>query len=215
MFIGIAPLPHTQQEALIDSYFEAAGTKTTKSGKTRDLKRCLICTKKKPGKALARKSDGLVTVHGQHNLREHLERHDVVFGAKKQQQEEEQKRPPLTGGQTPITNYTRMTPREQEAVTQAIVLMCALDNRPLSIVDGRGFQLLVDVATGKRYKMPSRWTITRKCTSMADQARDGTRTIIKVDADAGATFTLSFDAWKDKYVDLCCWLTGSSDASGI
>lgn len=164
---------------------------------------CLVCKgKKKEGKPLTRKSDGMVLVHGKTKLKQHLERHGIVFGGAK----EEAQVPTAAAGQTRITHFTRMSPREQEEITQAIVLMCALDNRPFAIVEGRGFRYLLEKITGKRYNIPSRSTLTRKCTSMADQARGHTRTTIKVDAAAGATFTLSFDAWKDKYVDY--WLVG-------
>lgn len=60
-------------------------------------------------------------------------------------------------------------------------------------------RLILAYLCSARYTVPFRWTIKRKCVSMAEQAREATRTTIKADAEGGATFTMSFDAWKDRY----------------
>lgn len=169
--------------------------------------KCKICAGKMAGKALERKTDGCVSFHHRGNLRRHLEKHGMVFkkngGAsadQQQQQQQQNQASRVDATQSKITHFTSFTAQQAEELTQAIVLMCALDNRPFSIVEGRGFRLLLDKATGRRYVIPSRWTIARKCTSMAEQARAATRAVINVDTDDGATFTASFDAWKDRCV---------------
>lgn len=175
---------------------------TTKKGNTLPTKICKICTRQmNKGKPLDRKTDGKVTMHTRGNLSRHLKKHGVVFGKQPEQPQQPLKlKVKDDAGQSKITQFARFSERQQEEVTQAIVLMCATDNRPFAIVDGRGFRMLLDKATGQRYDIPSRRTIARKCTTMAEQARATTRAVMKEDLDGGATFTMSFDAWKDRCV---------------
>ena len=191
----------TPQVAFINSHFEDGGVSKTKRGTTVAKKVCKVCTGKMPGKPMKRKHDGRVKGHSIFNLRRHLGKHGIVYGGGAQAGAEQQ-RPAVKkeGAQCKITEYGVFTPQQQEEVTQAIVLFCALDNRPHAVVEGRGFKLLMSKATRNRYNVPSRWTISRKCTIMAKQARKMTRTTIKADLEAAATFTMSFDAWKDRCV---------------
>jgi hypothetical protein len=53
-----------------------------------------------------------------------------------------------------------LSSQKQEAVTRKIPLMCALDLRPVSIVEGRGFNMLCEEMLPS-YKVPCRKTVKR------------------------------------------------------
>ena len=201
--------------ALIEAHFKKAGTKSTKGGKVLPVVACKICSGEiKKGRPLERKTDGKVTRHNNGSLKRHLENHGLQFGDEEEEEEEEeqqqqqQRRAKDEPGQMKITQFTKMSPEMEEELTQAIVLMCALDNRPFNIVEGKGFQYLMSKATQHRFAVPSRMTVADRCKTMAKQAREVTRIRIKQDVDDGATFTMSFDAWKDRCVCVCACSDG-------
>jgi len=198
--------------AFIESHFTEAGTKPAKGGKVLPVLSCKICKgQMKKGRRLERQTDGKVTKHNNGSLKRHLQNHGVRFGdqdekedeeqqQQQQQQQQQRRRAKDEPGQTKITQFTKMSPEMEEELTQAIVLMCALDNRPFNVVQGKGFKYLMTKATQHRFSVPSRTTVADRCKTMAKQAREVTRNRIKEDVDDGATFTMSFDAWKDRCV---------------
>lgn len=193
---------NTIQDAQVTSFFEPGGRTTNKAGKTMAVMCCLVCNGTMKGyQKLDRTTSGKLTIHSKDTMKAHLARHGINFGCGPQEEQQQQRQQVVKQekGQTKLEQFARFTPQQQEELTQAIVLMCALDNRPFAVVEGRGFRMVLEKATGKRYTVPSRWTIKRKCVSMAEQARKVTRTTIKADVEGGATFTMSFDAWKDRY----------------
>lgn len=190
--------PENSAEAeFINSYFERDNSENDSGNNKKGLPvfRCKVCVGSKPGKILERKTSGRILVHNSGNLKCHLALHDVRFGDSNQKKAVEKRKEP--SGQSRIVEYMKMTQYQKEEVTRAIVVMCAMDNRPFSVVDGRGFKLLLSKASGNRYDVPSRYTIKRKCTAMAQQARESTRNAIQMDVESGASFTMSFDAWRD------------------
>ncbi len=99
-----------------------------------------------------------------------------------------------------MTDFAFYTDREIQEVNDALVVMCALDNRPFNMVECRGFRYFVEKATKKRYVLPSRATLRSRSRTMADQLRAALKKQIQHDVDNGATFTLTFDGWTDRSV---------------
>jgi hypothetical protein len=189
------------QDALIEQYFKHDGTQKDKKGKSRDVDRCRICSGElKEFPFLGnRKTDGRIAHHQRGNLARHLlVKHGIALGQAATVPAPADIAPPP--GQLSLKQFAKMTANEEEEVHQAIVLFCALDNRPFAVVEGRGFQVLLNKATRGRFSIPSRRTIARKCTVMSKQAREMMKAAIKKDTMGGATFTTTFDAWTDRCV---------------
>lgn len=132
-----------------------------------------------PGKHLKKKANGKIAVHHRGNLKRHLrEVHGIVYGGVAKggasASASAPKAPVLLKGQQSIKSFTNVSPQEEAELLDALVLFCALDNRPFAAVEGRGMRQLLRVATRGRWALPGRRTIARRCTAMAEQARAAT-----------------------------------------
>ena len=196
-----------EEEAWVDSHFDDDGTKPDKKGVERLMKRCKICAGKMQGLMLgSRRTNGRMAFHQRGNMKRHLlGQHGRAYKAKGSVPSDARDKgaaAKLAPGQQTLGMFAKWGEQEEKQMEQAIVLFCALDNRPFAVVDGPGFKHLIKTATKNRYTIPSRRTIARRCTTMAAQARARTQAAIEKDTAEGATYTTSFDAWTDRYVDV-------------
>lgn len=99
-----------------------------------------------------------------------------------------------------MRQFANFSTAEANDIHDGLVVMCALDNRPFNVVDCKGFQYFVDKATQRRYVLPCRATLRRRCSSMSEQLRAALKEQIETDLQKGATFTLTFDCWTDRSV---------------
>lgn len=103
-------------------------------------------------------------------------------------------------GQMAIQAFMSFSPEKTQQCHEALVLMCAIDNRPYYMVECHGFRYFINAISGGRYTPPSRATLRVMTASMAGQIKETTTTIITEDVKDGAVIHLTFDAWTDRYV---------------
>ncbi|XP_062618085.1 E3 SUMO-protein ligase ZBED1-like [Saccostrea cucullata] len=85
------------------------------------------------------------------------------------------KQAPITAFRSPLLSVTR---EKYQKITQKLALMCARDLRPLSIVEGRGFQEFC-TELNPQFKVPSRTTVSNYVTLQYNDAVQKLKDVIK------------------------------------
>ena len=74
------------------------------------------------------------------------------------------------GNLSGFLNSGSLSSQQQESITRKIALMCALDLKPLSIVQGKDFKMLCN-QLNPRYKILSRQTVAKYLHTLYDEEK--------------------------------------------
>ena len=112
----------------------------------------------------------------------------------------------LTRRQTTLTSFakscTPMPTADQEAITKKIALMCALDLKPLSLVQGTGFKMYSE-ALNPNLKVPTREAVTKYLLAIYD---DKKQKLVK--RISGVPLAATTDLWTSNAMQGYITLTG-------
>ena len=106
------------------------------------------------------------------------------------------------GNLSGFLNSGSLSSQQQESITRKIALMCALDLKPLSIVQGKGFKMLCN-QLNPRYKIPSRQTVAKYLHTLYDGEK--VNLIAKV---KGQSIAATTDLWTSNAMQGFITLTG-------
>ena len=99
-------------------------------------------------------------------------------------------------------NRPPMTTTRSDQITQSLALMCALDARPLSIVEGAGFKNFVHIINPD-YKLPGRTTIRKHLHKLYTDAKSDV-----IDQIKGKPVSMTSDIWTSSALDGYISVTG-------
>ena len=91
---------------------------------------------------------------------------------------------------------------EQESITRKLALLCAVDLKPLSLVEGSGFKSFCE-ALNSRYKVPTRKTVSKYLQSIYEDENEKLITKVK-----DSPVSVTTDMWTSNCMQGYITLTG-------
>ena len=88
-----------------------------------------------------------------------------------------------------IQRSTTLSTSQKESFTRKLSFMCALDLKPLGMVQGRGFKMFYN-ALNPRFQVPTKKTVAKYLTALYDEEKEKL-----VGEMAGKTWSATTDLW--------------------
>lgn len=91
--------------------------------------------------------------------------------------------------------------QKKEKLNKAIAVMMAVDLKPYSCVEDKGFKKLMEIAV-PGYTVPSRTTFSRRYMPLLyEETRKSIQNTISLDLDSSSSLALTTDGWKSRHGD--------------